>query len=329
MRRFIFIFLLFCAYSLICHAYACQVPDHNCFEKLTSKNTANPNKANSKKNKQKSEKEKKGEKDKEKPKEPEDNELPYIFAVAVFPLDKGLYEVVVFNYYQNGRDHTNLYMQPEISYGINDKWQVYIDVIPYEIHRENCLRTQGFGDIDLGTEYSWMYIHKSTLSAAFFMNFHLPTGGINSHLTDGLIRYEPFLILAKDFVHATWRTQLFSQIGFSIVQRFKIPNNEQDIEPAAHSFIINSGIAARMKRVNYSLELDWQNNKWNNRGDKNILYLTPTIYLKLKNCFKLADTIALGFAAPIGLTKSADKYWLVATLLVDILTLPPKERNNG
>jgi hypothetical protein len=351
MRKSIFIFILFCAYSLLCHAYVCQATDCNCSEQTNentekSKNTNKSNhKVNTRKNKQKSDKNKKKEKkEKKEAKEPEDNGLPYIVAVAVFPLDKGLYEVVVFNYYQKGRDHTNLYMQPEISYGINDKWQVYIDVIPYITHRESLqtqwsdniqaqgfgnIQTQGFGDIDFGTEYSWMYIHKSTLSAAFYMNFHLPTGGINSHLTDGFIRYEPFLLLAKDIVHATWRTQFFSQIGFSIVQRLKTPINEQDIEPAAHSFIINSGIAARMKNVNYSLELDWQNNKWNNRGDKNILYLTPTIYLKVKNCFKLAETIALGLAVPVGLTKSADKYWVVATLLVDIPTLPPKDENNN
>lgn len=262
-----------------------------------------------------------GAKEEKKSKLPDDNQLPYFITTSVFPVGKGIFEVIVQPEYYHGKEESDLALLMSFSYGPTETWTGYINIYPYIIHQETELRTSGFGDIDIGLQNSWIYINKSTFSASVLFNAHIPTADINKGLTDGFLRYEPYIILTKDFNHETWRTQFFAQIGFSFVQRLKEPADEEDLPPSAHSFIFNGGVAARFEKVNYSVEINWETNTWNGSGDNSEAYVTPGIYVQVK------DKLALGVGVPIGITRDAANYAIIGNLLVDIDTLPSKEKD--
>ncbi|MBA2654679.1 MAG: transporter [Gammaproteobacteria bacterium] len=271
--------------------------------------------------------------DEEKSVQPEDNWLPYFLSYSVFPLAKDSYETIIQPQYIRDADDWLLFLYPQISYGVTDSWFVYFNFTPYIILSqqggtvslsgrrgkkeippalEENQRTSGLGDCDFGSQYSWMYINKSTFSAAVLINFHIPTGDINKNLTDGFFRYEPYVVFAKDFIHGGWRTELFSQTGISLVQRLKKHSSPEDDDRAAHTLILGFGIAERSEKVNLSLEYTLFNNTWNNNGDDNEAYLTPGIYIQA------AKNVAVGLGVPLGLTKQASQYQIIGNILVDI-----------
>jgi hypothetical protein len=252
------------------------------------------------------------------PGRPEDNGWPYFITASLYPLDKGTLDTIIQPQY-NRHDSYDLFIMPQFSYGLTDNWQIFTYLVPYIIHEnEEGQRTSGNGDIDIGTEYSWMYIDKSDYSAAIYLNLHLPTGDINRDLTDGFIRYMGSILFAKDFPHRNSITQLFGQAGFEFVQRVKHHANSEEDDPAAHVFVLNGGIAQRYETINYSLELNWSTNTWNNGGNENKVYVTPGVYMTIKK------NTAIGLGIPIGLTHDADRYEIIANLLVDIETIPKK-----
>lgn len=273
--------------------------------------------------------------------DPPENGLPYFIAFSVFPVDQGILEEVIVPQYNYSKSTKDLFLLVLSNYGITDKWYVYLFYAPYHILNScqlscddmNCQQTSlfntccgetsGNGDTNLGSQYSWMYIHKSNYSAALVFDLHLPTGDINRNLTDGLMRYSPYLLLAKDFPHKKWRTQLFTQIGFEFVQRIKRHSNPDLDVPAAHYFVLNSGIAARSEKINYSLELDWFTNTWNHGGKDDQLYITPGVYAQVKK------DVAIGIGFPIGLTHASYRYQIIGNLYVEIDTIFKKKTDNN
>jgi hypothetical protein len=252
----------------------------------------------------------------------EDNSLPYFLTMSVYPLDQGTFEIIVQPQYNHGSE-SDLLLMPQLSYGITDNWQIFTFPIIYDIHTdEEGRRTSGNGDIEIGTLYSWMHIHKSEYSAGLMFNLHIPTASLESGITDGLLRYEPSVLLTRDIAHKKWITALFTQVGFEFVQRVKRHRDPEDDDPAAHAFVLNLGIAERSERVNYSLELNWKNDTWNNEGESNELYVTPGVYVLVK------ESTALGLAVPIGLTQDSDHYQIIATLLVDLDTIFSKKKED-
>jgi hypothetical protein len=251
---------------------------------------------------------------KEEKKEEPINNMEYFLTLSVYPQDKGELDVYLMGYPQQERGEQLTTVPITFSYGMTDSWLVYITPTPLGIHtNEEDRFNSGYGDTDIGTEYSFLYIHHTPNHAALAFNLHQPTGYINRGLTDGFIRYEPSVLYAHDFVHPTWTFQLFSQTGFSFVQRAKRHSNPQDDEPAAHSFICNVGADIRTLNTNYSLELNLKYNKWNHNGNQNILYATPGIYHQIQK------NVKIGIGVPIGLTHDSDKYQVLMILEVDFV----------
>lgn len=244
---------------------------------------------------------------------PADNGYPYFLTNSIYPLDQGILEIIVIPFSAYNPFSRNHVFLPTFNYGITDSWQIFYSVIPYQIHLDPTLgEVSGMGDMDIGTEYSWMYIKKSNLSAALYLDIHLPTGDIDKNLTDGLIYYTPALMLAQDFVHSDSRTQIFMEFSMSFVQRVKTPQNPELLLPTSHYFELNGGVAERTEKLNFSIEINWFTNEWNNNGSDNEVYITPGFYWYLKK------DIALGIGVPIGLTNASYNYMILGNLLVDI-----------
>jgi hypothetical protein len=266
---------------------------------------------------------------KEAKKEEPINNMEYFLTLSVYPQDKGELDVYLMGYPQQQRGEQLTTLPMTLSYGMTDSWLIYITPTPLAIHTSDEDRfNSGYGDTDIGTQYSFLYIHHTPNHAALAFNLHLPTGYINRGLTDGFIRYEPSVLYAHDFVHPTWTFQVFSQTGFSFVQRAKHHSNPQDDNPAAHSFICNVGADIRTLTTNYSLELNLKYNGWNHNGNENILYATPGIYQQIKKSVKI------GIGVPIGLTHDSDKYQVLMILEVDFVpkkssSSESSKKNNG
>lgn len=194
---------------------------------------------------------------------------------------------------------SRLFQSPlAIEYGLTDNWQIEIDwsgrVFRREVGDEKF--TRGSGDLRFGTKYSFMNMRGSNFHSAFGLEIGLPTGDMEKELSEGLIEYEPYFILAKDFPKLNG-AQVFTQIGFGFVHRVK---GDED-EPAAHEFFWNTGIFVPVKQVVLTSELNWQTNRWNRAGKDNELYFTPGVV------WHPSRTWEIGLGLGVGLTRDADK----------------------
>lgn len=267
---------------------------------------------------------------------PVDNGYPYFISGSVFPNDQGQLEITMVPMYFRADHRRDTIWLQQASYGITDSWLVYMSIIPYMIHRQpelvirkkiissdRWLQESGNGDAAFGMQYSWMYIKNTTCSAAVTFDIAIPSGIINKNLTDGMIYYTPTVILAKDFIHNKWRTELFAQGGISFAQRGKRHSDPRLDEPPANLFIFNGGIAERSERVNYSLEFNWITSTWNHDGDDNEIYITPGVYLYVRK------DVAIGLGVPFGLTKTSADYQIIGNILIDLDTIFSKKKNGN
>lgn len=180
-----------------------------------------------------------------------------------------------------------------IEYGLTANWQIELEWNAFtNMRRGDGGAVHGIGDVRLGVKRSFMNLHSTDFHAAVGLEVGLPLGDVDKELGEGLLGYEPFFILAKDFP-AFRRMQVFSQVGVEFVRRVRNKTDEKS-EPPANEFSWNSGLFMPAGRLCFTTELNWNTNRWNRDGTDDQLYFTPGMVLKLPMTWELGVGVAVG-----------------------------------
>jgi hypothetical protein len=228
---------------------------------------------------------------------------------VVFPEEKGELELELGSVYQNhvGGDTWTLPLSME--YGFNDSWQAEAEWDSWvQRYPKNHSVARGVGDLELGTQYSFMNIDGSLFHLAPRFSIQLPVGDVNKELSEGLLEYEPAVILARDFPELH-HTELFTEIGADLVQRVRTPKDADDEEPAAHELNFGSGFFVLFAHGAATMEFNLDNNTWNHHGTENEMYVTPGCLWRVRR------ELEIGLGIPVGLNHEADRFDVVAHIV--------------
>lgn len=225
---------------------------------------------------------------------------------VVYPQAQGELEVEVASVYQNHAGGDIWTIPLSLEYGLNNRWQVEAEwdslVQRFPAHQS---AVRGVGDLELGTQYSFMDVGGSSFHIAPRFSVELPVGDVNQDLSEGFLEYQPSVILARDFPELH-HTQFFTEMGASIVQRVNSPRDTHDAEPAANELNWGSGFFVLFPHAAATLEFNWSNNTWNHHGTENEMYLTPG-YL-----WRVTRKVELGLGLPVGLNNASDRFEVIA-----------------
>ncbi|MBI2336698.1 MAG: transporter [Deltaproteobacteria bacterium] len=234
---------------------------------------------------------------------------------VVYPQEKGEVQLTIAPRFSEGDAQNIIQIPLSIEYGITDAWQIELEWDAF-VNRDPTAggATRGIGDLEIGTKYSFMNIADWAFHVAAGFEISLPLGDLNKELTEGFIEYEPFFILAKDFPKLN-NSQIFTQFGISLVQRIKNHTDPDEDEPAAHELNWNIGFFVPAGPIRFTTEFNWRNNRWNNDGEENQMYLTPGLV------WDLPKTWELGLGIPIGLNGTSDNFRVIAMLTYEFRLL--------
>jgi hypothetical protein len=230
---------------------------------------------------------------------------------TVFPQMKGEMEFRVAPLFQRNANGNTLSIPLSVEYGLTDNWQVEAEWNSYmQRMPKHGSTTRGIGDLELSTQYSFLNINGSLFHVAPRFGMEVPLGDVNKGLSEGFMEYQPGIIMARDFPELH-RTELFMELGVSLVQRVKTPEEADDAEPAAHQFNLGAGFFTLFAHGAATMEFNWNNNKWNHHGTENVLYVTPGLL------WRVASQVELGLGIPVGLNRQSDRYQLTAHFVVE------------
>jgi len=234
----------------------------------------------------------------------------------VYPQETGEIQLTLFPSVLTGDLHRTYRMLVGFEYGFTDSFQMEIEWDSLiSLRPPNEVRSSGIGDVEIGTQYSFMNIRGSNTHAALGFSSSFPSGDIDKELSEGVIEYEPSLILANDFPNFH-NLQFFTQVRLALVQKVKEradPAGEDS--RAAHEFGWNGGVFMPFNRFIMTAELSWLTNKWNNGGEESRVRFTPGVV------WNLPGTWEIGIATPIGFNDSAHDFGVVGIFLYEFILL--------
>jgi hypothetical protein len=229
----------------------------------------------------------------------------------VYPEEKGECEFELAPTFQHAADGDTLTIPLSVEYGLTSNWQAEVEWNSFVQHNPtDGPTTRGIGDLELGTQYSFLNVGGSLFHIAPLFSIEFPLGDVNKDLSEGFIEYNPAMIVARDFPQLH-NAQLFTEMGFNFVQRVKTPSDPDEKEPAADELDWNAGFFVPFSRGAISMEFNWENNQWNNHGDENQMYLTPGLI------WKLLGDVEIGVGIPVGLNNDSDRFGIITHLIVE------------
>lgn len=225
---------------------------------------------------------------------------------TVFPEEKGELEVELESFYQHNSTGDTWSVPVSLEYGLTDSWQVEAEWDSYVQHSpKNEPTARGIGDLELGSQYSFMNAGGSLFHFAPRFSVEVPLGDVNKDLSEGFIEYDPAIVLARDFPELH-RTEVFTEAGLNFVQRVKRPADPDDAEPAAHELDLGAGFFTMFGRTALSMEFNWTNNQWNHQGTENDLYVTPGVLWRPRG------NLEVGLGIPVGLNHQSDRFEVIS-----------------
>lgn len=228
---------------------------------------------------------------------------------VVYPEENGEFEVELASVYQDHAGANTWTIPVSVEYGLTDRWQVEAEwnsLVQRYVPNHSVAR--GLGDLELGSQYSFLNIGGSSFHIAPRFSIGVPLGDVNKDLSEGFLEYEPAVILARDFPELH-HTQFFTEIAASLVQRVNSPANAEDKEPAAHELNWGSGFFVLFPRAAATLEYNWANNQWNHHGTENEMYLTPGCLWRARR------NVEIGLGLPVGLNHGSDRFEVMAHIV--------------
>lgn len=230
---------------------------------------------------------------------------------VVYPEEKGEFQFELAPTFQRAAGGDTWTVPLSMEYGLTSRWQAEAEWNAFvQHHPTRGSTTHGIGDLELGTQYSFLNVSGSLFHVAPRFSVEFPLGDVNKDLSEGFIEYEPAVIVARDFPRFH-NAQLFTEVEFNLVQRLETPSDPDEREPAADELDWNAGFFVPFSRGAISMEFNWDNNQWNNHGNENVMYLTPGVI------WKLSGNVEVGAGIPVGLNGDSDRFGIITHLIVE------------
>jgi hypothetical protein len=227
----------------------------------------------------------------------------------VYPQEKGELELELASVYQDHSGADTWTLPLSLEYGLTDRWQVEAEWDSLvQRHSRHQPAARGVGDLQIGSQYSFLNIGGSLWHIAPRFSVEFPVGDVNKDLSEGFMEYQPALILARDFPELH-HTQFFTEIGASFLKRALTPADKADIQPAAHELDWGTGGFVLFPHAAATLEFNWADNQWNHHGTGDEMYLTPGCL------WRAARNVELGLGIPVGLNSGADRFDVTAHMV--------------
>lgn len=230
---------------------------------------------------------------------------------TVFPQEQGELELELGGEYQN-QGRTHIFSIPlSVEYGLTDDWQVEAEWASF-IQRYTGGHTagSGVGDVEVGTQYSFLNIGGSDFHVAPRFSVEIPAGSVDKGLSEGFLEFEPAVILAHDFPQLH-RTELFCEVGAGIVHRVNRPSDPDEAEPSATELLLGAGFFTMFKHGAATFEFNVANNQWNQSGEENQIYITPGYLWRPKR------NVEVGLGIPVGLNNRSDRFQVLWHVVVE------------
>jgi hypothetical protein len=230
---------------------------------------------------------------------------------VIYPEAKGEFQFELAPTFQRAAGGDTWTVPLSMEYGLTSRWQAEAEWNAFvQSNPTGGSTTCGVGDLELGTQYSFLNVGGSLFHVAPRFSIEFPLGDVNKNLSEGFIEYKPAVIVARDF---PWLhdTQFFTEVAFNLVQRVKTPSDPDEREPAADGLDWNSGFFVPFSRGAISMEFNWDNNRWNNHGNENQMYLTPGLI------WKLPGDVEASVGIPVGLNGDSDRFEIIIHLIVE------------
>lgn len=225
----------------------------------------------------------------------------------VYPQEKNEFQITLPFTYQKSKEDKHLIIPVNLEYGISDAWQLEIGWNSYQyLYMNSDIAVQGIGDIEIGTKYSFMNINDSNFHAAIGFEIGLPLGDEDKELSEGMVEYEPYVILALDFPEFG-NAQVFTQAGVSFLQQ---EEQEEGEEPETHEISVNGGFFIPFRQLIFTSELNW-NASYTKDSSENQFYYTPGMVWNLPSSWEI------GIGMPIGLNQESDAYRCIAMIIYE------------
>ncbi|MEO8379114.1 MAG: hypothetical protein ABI779_05580 [Acidobacteriota bacterium] len=225
----------------------------------------------------------------------------------VYPQEKGEVQVTAAVNWNEEQDGRTKEVPLSLEYGLTDAWQIEMSLTGVDRRFEGGDSSQGVGDLEVGTKYSFMNIGGRPLHAAVGVEVTLPVGDPDQGLGEGLLQVEPFVAVGRDFPELN-RMHVFGQVGLGLVRRTR--GGDDEGQPA-HELSVNTGLLVPVQNFRLVAELNWASNRWNHDGDETSLFVTPGVV------WDLPGTWELGVGVPIGLMNEGDRYRVITQLIYE------------
>ncbi len=226
----------------------------------------------------------------------------------VYPQEENELQLTFFPSFRknNARDRTRTLV--EIEYGVTDAFQVIAEWEGLIHHNpRNGPTLSGPGNLELGGQYSWMGLGDGNTHFSIGTLVEIPTGTVDNGLTEGILEWNPFMVLARDF--PGWnQSQIFFELGYIHSNRVRFASTNQP--PTSDSLVWNVGGFFPLGAWRAVLEINGRNNEFDN-GTSNEVFLTPGVI------YKLSREWEIGVGAPVGLTQDSDDYRVVGYLMYE------------
>ncbi len=220
----------------------------------------------------------------------------------VYPQEKGEFQFSFNPAYRQSSDAIDSSFPIVVEYGLSEKWQVSFNWNTLQNNfSDSESAVSGVGDLELGTQYSFMNIYDTGFHVAFGFEFVMLLSNKEKGLGEKRWEYEPYVLGAIDFPSLN-NSQLFMQAGIDFVQ-----NEFGENELEGNELNLSGGIFIPFNKIVFTSELSWCTG-WIDSEDGNELYLTPGII------FDLPGNWETGFGIPVGLNKQSDKFMILALL---------------
>lgn len=185
-------------------------------------------------------------------------------------------------------------------YGLTDRWQMELQWNTLETQFPESGKTYSeIGDLEVGTQYSFMNIGNTDFHSALGFELGIPLRHEEGTSDEDVWEYEPYVSVALD-LPALNNAQLFAQTGVGFAR-----NQEEKEGLEAEEFSVSGGFFIPFNKVVFTSELSFYSI---DSGDVKQFYLTPGVIFNLPGAWEA------GVAAPLGLNSQSDNFMFMAIL---------------
>jgi hypothetical protein len=229
-----------------------------------------------------------------------------IGAIVVYPQERGELQFNLKPGYRDRRDDHLGYANWEIEYGATDWLQFEVSWDAPMIRGGPSVDTvAGFGDLELGTQFTWMNMGRSPVSAALAFEVGFPTArpedeeldmpvdptapepDLGPSFGEGGFVYEPYVTLAVDFPDD--RGQVFTNLGAELSTEEQLP-------------LVNVGVFVAASFVRPTLVFGWNLEE---------MSITPGM------TFVAGKSWEFSIGVPVGLNQRTDRVGVEALIIYE------------